>query len=719
MKWYNDMIKMTSRISLLLCGAVAFAAAEDSTLVAKQQSLIKTLDSANSAVAGLRLGGTAKAGVLSSKMTSDQLKDGSAFRENQAYTDVNLEVRARPSSETEARVELRLHKDWQSAYEESVNPVIGHWFSYDGKILNKHVDFNLGYMRVGYTPLTLYVPQTEILQEPEIFASKRREALAMRNLDTSSNRLLQGLNAEFNSFEVGPLSNIYAQVTGARIRNSAKKYDEVFFDFDVSDRMFIGANAGVEAFGVNLGGNFVYTFDRVETARSHSSEPTTNDFEDNMVYSGVLGYDSKDLIMNGRLRAGIGAEIAGSKWTYTQDTYGKFDTTYQYNVVGAGYPIYDENGYVRDASGAAIYDTLFYVTKDVFVKNNWRSEKIDERKGMALNIAPYVAGDIANFKFDLKAMILKNDEEFWSEQAASNYYVGNTSILNGDAILSGANEQVVERFRSGSLENMYFAIYNTNVLQQQNLMTKNESGVPLNAEGKDSYYTFGRLNNNYKLGHFYKNGYQAVAYKYQEYIAAAAFVDPSVNMALPMGLATPDRKGFDLNGNIAWNDAVSLNVRFSNFSSEAVEDDFTTLGLGLGVDVGPMLKLDRRLVLQGSYEQTKESELLKRKSSRIVGGLTADVWGPFSVLGGFQTLKKEYGSGLLLGDGTVIVNDIDEMLAMGGLQIKLGAGTTFDLQGGLLTNTVNYVAPNVEGTPVASELKMDKLLLMGSVTLLF
>ena len=184
MKWYNDMFKMTSRISLLLCGAVAFASAADSTLVEKQKNLVGTLDSLNSSVMGLRLGGTAKAGVLSSKLSSDQLLDQQDFRENQAYTDVNLVVRARPSEETEAKVELRLHKDWEEAYEEPINPIIGHWFSYDGKILNKHVDFNLGYMRVGYTPLTIYVPQTEILQEPEIFAAKRSEALALRSLDT-------------------------------------------------------------------------------------------------------------------------------------------------------------------------------------------------------------------------------------------------------------------------------------------------------------------------------------------------------------------------------------------------------------------------------------------------------------------------------------------------------------------------------------------------------
>ena len=731
MKWYNDMFKMTSKISLLLCGAVAFAFAEDTTLVQKQKDLVGTLDSLNASVMGLRVGGTAKAGVLSSTMSSDQLMNGMDARENQAFSDVNLVVKARPSEETEAKVELRLHKDWQTAYEESVNPAIGHWFSYDGKILNKHVDFNLGYMRVGYTPLTIYVPQTEILQEPEIFASKRVEALALRSLDTTSNRLLQGLNFRYNSFDLGPLSNLYVQMTGARIRNIAKKNDEVFFDFDWSDRYLFGSNLGVEAFGITLGGNFVYTFDREKSSRTRDdSHISALYYEDNMIYSGILNYDSKDLIMGGALHAGLKSEVAGSRWTYTEDAY-RQDTVETLSVMGQSYEKFDENGYIRDDTNAVAYDTLFYVFKNKMLEYNWHKSKIDERKGMAINVTPYVNGNIAKIKFDVQGTIVMNDEEFWSEQAASSYYEGNTSILNGDALITGANEAVVERFRYGSLENMYFSIYNTNVLQQQNLMSKNE-GTAILDEGdpdhkrKDSYYTFGRLNNNYKLGHFYKNGYNAVAYKYQEYLAAKEFVDPSVNMAMPMGLATPDRKGFAVNANVGWNDAVTLNLRFSKYNAEASDNDFTTYGFGLGFNAAPLLGLDRRLILQGSLENSEESANLNRKASRIVGGLTADVWGPFSILGGLQMLTKEFGdNGLALNEArTVVVKDVNEMLAMGGLQIKLAAGATLDLQGGLMTNKVNYMVNGVaeDGvTPfsVPAELSLDKLLLMGNVTILF
>ena len=64
------------------------------------------------------------------------------------------------------------------------------------------------------------------------------------------------------------------------------------------------------------------------------------------------------------------------------------------------------------------------------------------------------------------------------------------------------------------------------------------------------------------------------------------------------------------------------------------------------------------------------------------------------------------------------------MLAMGGLQIKLAAGATLDLQGGLMTNKVNYMVNGIaeDGvTPfsVPAELSLDKLLLMGNVTILF
>jgi hypothetical protein len=104
----NRTIALTS--ALLFSAASAFAA--EGSIVQEQKSLLEKLDSLNAAVLGLKLNGTAKAGAIASLATSDQFSDDSPTHETQAYTDVNLLLTARPSSETMVSLQLRLHKDW-------------------------------------------------------------------------------------------------------------------------------------------------------------------------------------------------------------------------------------------------------------------------------------------------------------------------------------------------------------------------------------------------------------------------------------------------------------------------------------------------------------------------------------------------------------------------------------------------------------------------------
>ena len=88
-------------------------------------------------------------------------------------------------------------------------------------------------------------------------------------------------------------------------------------------------------------------------------------------------------------------------------------------------------------------------------------------------------------------------------------------------------------------------------------------------------------------------------------------------------------------------------------------------------------------------------------------------------------LSKDYKEGLFLDEtATVVVNGMDETLALGGLQIKLGAGAVFDFQAGVLKNSVDYTVNGtdpVTSAPVSESKKLDvdKFLLMGNVTVLF
>ena len=86
---FNMKIQTIALISSFLFSAgYALAEGQDS-IVSQQKSLLETLDSLNDAVLGLRVNGTAKAGALTSKASSDNFSKESATQENQAYTDVN------------------------------------------------------------------------------------------------------------------------------------------------------------------------------------------------------------------------------------------------------------------------------------------------------------------------------------------------------------------------------------------------------------------------------------------------------------------------------------------------------------------------------------------------------------------------------------------------------------------------------------------------------
>ena len=703
----NKKTTLVIATALMFSASAAFAEA-DSSVAVKQTSFLQKLDSLNKSILGLRLGGTAKAGGLTSMLSSDQLLDGSATQENQAFTDVNLKFLAQPSSETRLDVQVRLHKDWQSAVDENNNPVVGHWFSYDGNILNKHVDFNLGYMRIGYTPLTINTPQIEILQEPEIFAQNRIEALAYRNLDTTSRRLMQGVNAEFHSGQVGGIDDIYAQVTGARMRNTAKKNDQVFFDFDWADRYAYGARAGLGAFGANLGANFVNVFDRRLSTRSRDLGLTdTIMYDDNSVLSFQLGYDSKKLLPGLPVRFGLNGEFAMSWW----------DVDAEYMVSNPVTETQIKETTVPDDDGMK---TVVFVSTIVKATNVDRTTQdfLDDN-GKAINVRPYVEGSFAGFNFKLNAMYMMNDSSFWSDLASSPVYTSNGIIFNANALYGDADQEVVKNFSSGNLENLYFMVYNTDLLTAATLMTSNTATVLSgNSEATNMYY---RLYNNFKLAHFYRNGYDANTMKKLEAAQALLLMDPSVNLALPYGLATPDRKGFAVSLDADWLDIISLNARFSQYTAEASDNKFTTIGAGLGVDVGRLFpSFGRKIKLSGSFEKATEDTFLKRSSQRIVAGASGDIWGPIALQVGFQKLTKKF-EGDVFGTGTAglpvggsFIQQADEMLFLAGPKVRIAPESYITVRYGLLTNSVDYV--NAAG---AKELSVDKNIISADVTVNF
>ncbi len=739
MNFNMNMRKFLLTSAVAFSAATAFAADNQGEVVTQQKSLLEKLDSLNAAVLGLKINGSAKAGVLASFSSSDQYAEESPTQENQAFTDVNLRLTARPSSETMIDVQLRLHKDWQSAYDENNNPVIGHWFSYDGTILNKHVDFNLGYMRVGYTPLTVFTPQTEILQEPEIFSEKRREALEKRNLDTTSRRLLQGLNVMYHSGSLGGgvVDNITAQLTGARLRNTAKKVDQVFFDFDFADRYMLGARAGVDAYGAHLGLNFVNLFDRKYGARTKDIDRYDTVFYDhNRVVSVDFAFDSKKVLPDLPVTFGLNGEAAFSKWDVNYDYMGqKFKSSYK--VVETRINVNGES------------QRFVYIKNDGLLSSARLNKDSIDVSGQSFYANLFVKGDVNDIDFNVDAGYLKTDKDFWSEMASSPVYQGRSVILNANAFYGSTTDSLLlATFGASSLENLYFNVYNSTTLQAANLMTVGSTNAL--SDNSESAELYARLNNNYKNGHFYRNGYTGSIAKRLE-LDPLMMLDPSVGLALPLGLATPNRKGVVAKVDVKWADKVSFNARVNMLSEADVvvgysvdpttqltvpvmgENKFTEFAVGVGADIGAIAALDRQILVQGSFSQGKEDANFKRSATRIIAGVTADVWGPIGFLAGFQQYEKKFENGYGIynpDDGALLasVTKATEQLLLAGIRVKLAPLSYLSVQYGMLKNELEYNAFGANGAPLLDAsgnpagpktVSISKNVLMADVTVNF
>ena len=713
---FNMNIKTIALVSSFLFSA-GYALAEDQdSVVAQQKSLLETLDSLNDAVLGMRVNGTAKAGALTSIAKSDNLTDNSATQENQAFTDVDLRFGANPSAETNIDVRMRLHKDWQSAYDVNNNPVIGHWFSYDGLILNKHLNFNLGYMRVGYTPLTIATPQPDLLQEPEILAAHRVEALERRNLDTTDRRLLHGLNVEYNSGSIGVVDNVFMQMTGARLRNIAKKSDQVFFDFDFSDRYLLASRLGIDIMGIHLGGDIYNVSDRKLTRRAHSADPKdTIYYENDRVISAELGFASKPLMSTLPLEFGFNGEYAMSNWDMDRD-YTEGSKVKKYILTVGQDPKSPADSFVYYK--ATERDTSYTV-----------NQKVADDNGKSFYVEPFVRGVAANVEYDLKVRYLQTDEKFWSEMAATPSYRGGAVVLNSNALYKPSDSLIVANFGSSSLENLYFSVYNAVTLNATNLMTSNSNNVL--SQKDESQYLYTRLYNNYKDGHFYRNGYSAVIMKRAELESDMFALDPTISLAMPYGDVTPDRKGVKASVDVNWNDILTFNARFDMLTQAnsvkfvgnnafASENKYTRYAAGLGFDVGRLLAMDRKLLVQGSYDHSEESAFLKRKADRIMGGFTLDVWGPVSILSSVQVFDKKFGDlGFDIAGGLASIIKSKETLTLEGVRIKIAPASYLDLQGGYLKNEIVYKSMDATGAMPLSTLSVDKMVASADVTVNF
>lgn len=709
-------LKMCKYSLLMSAIAVASAFAETpvDSVVQKQESFLDKLTDIERNALGFSINGNVKAGYLRSSIDSDDLWKESQSAEAQAYTRAKLLFTIRPSSETVATFGLRAQKDWNNAHREGNNPPLIDWWAYDGTILNKHVAFNLGTMRVGYSPLTIYQPVDETIMEPEILRKHREEIMDERYLDGSNNRLMQGVNVDFHSFQLGFLDDLNVRGTLARLRNNGKKADQLFFDFDKSDRYAAAGALGVTVSGINVGFTDAYAFDRVRSTRSIlTGEKYPLEYEKNNVMSANIGFDSKALNSHSALSFGANAEFALSSWHYYQD---RKDSVIYKNIT-----VYTDSIFLADGTKVP---KAYLTYKDSVATEATIHDlaRLDNQLGVYANA--FLNYDASKWSVKAKGNFVKTDKGYQAELAMSPVSMGLTSILNSNAAYDASDDVMpflLENARSGALENMYFSFYEAIPLTAYNMML-DPTSCKVVVDGSEKLCVQSdefELFNNYKYGQFYRNGYSHKTMKRAELLSMASALNPAGNLALPYGYATPNRMGGDIDVSFDWDDAINVRVLAGYYSADEIKENDSTyfasgesylrLGGGLSVKFGNLFALSRTLDVSASYEQTKEDGYLDRTSSSIVAGFNADIYGPVALLGGFHYLKSEFGKSY-----AGVLDEISEMLVIGGPRLKIAAGAYLSVQYGFMTNSLAYNAI-VDGVKVSKDLDITKNIIMADV----
>ena len=660
---------MNNKIALipLLFAAVAFAA--NDSIIAEQRIVLQNLQEMDISKPGVLLTGEFKSNLGSVVLEANEDKS----TEINAATEANIEIQARPTAETRATIRLRIHQDWQKSREEGVSPFLFHWISFDGKAWEKRIDFNLGDMRVAYTPLTIFMPGLGISNEPEIFAKRREDIMAYSNLDGSDGRLLQGLNFSMHSGQLAFLNDIYLQVTGSRLRAQAKKVDQFALDIDNTDRFLIAGRGGVDLYEFSLGGAYVYTFSRKTAAENFVPQgiPGLGDLpyllEDNGVLSVTLGVKIAELAGLNGWKIDLSGEYANSwyqTWWFSDETIKekrpKADTT---KVI--------ENGELRNVA-TIIYETIDskkYVTEDNGTLNGSAIHAL-------LELSPPKSFADALFKFRW----VQNGKDFVSELSQSPEYFS-ASVLNASAM---------KNLRGGSLENLYFAVYSNDPLTQLSLLgRKNPSYINRTLSVNENLY------NNYKKAHFVRTGYTGNSLTPAERMSMdPALLDPAISLSMPWGLATPDRSGFLLNLELALLDnKLSINAKANMLAqdealgSSDVAPSYLDFGAGFSVEAGRFIGLRKPLTVQAGFEKSTENDGFERSSQSAKAGLRWGIWRSISLLGGFEMVKKDYGSAVRdEGSGQVISLRGTELLWLAGPEVKLSEGAYFNAQYGMLNN---------------------------------
>jgi hypothetical protein len=592
------------------------------------------------AKAGISFGGEFRSQFLSSTIGDTGAVKNRRTGETVEFTSVDFDVKARPNTVTQGRAIFRMHQDWRNYFSDISNPIFVRWLSIDGTAKDM-VSYNVGNFKQKYTPLTLYAPDVDIMYEPTLFARDRKVAMNEAFLENNQ-RILQGVNLNGDA-EIAPIFNAaHIGLFGARLRN---------VEIDIQNGA--KATAAMEKSPVEkylIAGNLDLTFlkgislggNLMNIFDNRGSSYLNNRLSDAANDSLFKLIAQNTTIIDGRGSADISTLLNADNWKATLSA--EFASSK------------DDSGYT---------DT---VAKKVALTTTDGSAL---RAGIT---GGYTAGELLTFSLD--AFYINTTSDFRNDAAQSPVFIGRR-IMNVEndtpfAVGSSNNFDVTSPHYS-SFDALYHNVFK---------------------------FAPSAATNMWNMAPFSKRSYTNTIFTKSE--RAKIALDPSLQLVMPFGPATPNRTGIDAKINLG---ILNNRIQCQGIAASLKEIDsvplsatvklpqtsFSQFGGGVKIDVNKFINWPYPFYVSSSIVSSKaENPGLSGDTNFIASSLTSNFycedlyfkfWKRAALIGGMELLANE----------TVAKNssNLSQIYYAGGLEYKVSDGS-------YVTGTVGKIAVSYE-----------------------
>ena len=628
-------MKMKNILIALLTASVAASA---SVVAENQKALQAKADSAN-AKRGVEIGGSIRAVAQRSGFSSDQdvRKDNLKMPdvERNEFVSADLSFGFRPYENVRANVIMRIGGGMQEYFAAASKTFEAKWLNVEGNV-GKNFYWVVGDFRQEISPLSIYNPGIDIMYEPTIFARKRHMAQKEQLLE-GNKRNLQGVNLQFRQ-EIDPMIGelrveaFLARVNRVSVLDLSGAEGNILPNDSIAgaslasstDKWLVGGNIELLPMQKNVyvGVTPMLIFDNEKSKsyvyRHHYSYEEDNYNQKEYTREEINPLEvglQNTLVLSGR----VGADVAGilNNKNLVLDLVGEYAMSINKTKMPA---VTDETGTVvlvpeteESENGSAILATLNAGYK---VDNSWSA-------GLTLDV-------------------IMNDEKWFNNMAQSPSFFAQR-ILNSDK-----DGETVKYGVNSPLYSTFDALYNYSPKFSPVTRT-------LKTDGKG--FEQGQ-SNSYNIALYNKNSWGSNVYSAAQLALLSMMIDPAVQLALPNGLATPNRKGFRALIKGDWEEKIEAQALASIFNqvktgSEEIDNvSYKEFGGGAKFNIAKIAGFSKSAEFSGSIKHSEnETSLMTGESAKITSnfvnvGASFQFLPRLGVTAGFQLINTDYGMSL-------------------------------------------------------------------------